>query len=87
MRSKIAKRILEQTPQEVKEKALKWAEEILKENQTVSEEQFKEYVMYGSLLYALDEHGNKVWLKRIIGNENFEVKPVSVINGKIITEE
>jgi restriction endonuclease Mrr len=87
MRSKIAKRILEQTPQEVKEKALKWAEEILKENQTVSEEQFKEYVMYGSLLYSLVEHGYKVWLKRIIGNENFEVKPVSVINGKIITEE
>jgi len=31
MRSKTAKRILEQTPQEVKDRALKWAEEILKE--------------------------------------------------------
>ncbi len=38
MRSKTAKRILEQTPQEVKERALKWAEEMLKENKTESEE-------------------------------------------------
>jgi len=86
MKSKIAKRILEKTPQEVKEKALEWAEEMLKENQTESEEQFKEYVMYGSLLYALDDHGNKVWLKRITGSGNFEFKPVNVINGKIVEE-
>ena len=86
MRSKVAKRILGDTPQEVKDRAKKWAEEILKQNQTESEEQFKEYIMYGSLLYALNEHGNKVWIKRITGDENFEVKPVSVINGKIVEE-
>jgi hypothetical protein len=47
-------------------------------------EQMKEYILFGSLLYAQNEKGEKVWLKRITGNENHEVKPVSVINGQIV---
>jgi hypothetical protein len=47
-------------------------------------EQMKEYILFGSLLYTQNEKGEKVWLKRITGNENYEVKPVSVINGQIV---
>jgi hypothetical protein len=86
MRSRTAKRILEETSQETKEKVQKWAEEVIEHNKTEFEEQFKEQLIYGSLLYALDEHGNKVWLKRLTGDEKFEVRPVSVINGKIVTD-
>jgi hypothetical protein len=71
-----------------KQIAKEWAEKTLKEAPQTSfdetAEQFKELMLFGSLLYAQNEKGEKVWLKRITGNENYEVKPVSVINGQIV---
>lgn len=68
-----------------KQQVEKWAEKTLEETPQTEElsEQMKELMLFGSLLYALNEKGEKVWLKRITGDETFEVKPVSVINGQI----
>lgn len=74
-----------------KQEAKEWAEKILKEQPQVeyneTAEQLHELMLFGSLLYAQNEKGEKVWLKRMIGDENFEVKPVSVLNGQIIIDD
>ena len=56
-------------------------------DKTELEEQFKKFLIYGSLLFAQNERGEKVWLKRIIGDEEYKVTPVSVLNGQIILKD
>ena len=74
--------------EEVKINAEEWVEKILKETVTDNlSEMLKEELIYGSLLFAQNEKGEIQWLKRMTGEENFEVKPVSVLNGQIIINE
>lgn len=64
MRTKTAKRILSETPQEVKDRAEKWAEEVLN-NVTIDSDEFLELAILGTLLYKVDENGNKTRIKRM----------------------
>lgn len=74
--------------EEVKINVEEWADKILTETVTDNlSEMLKEELNYGSLLYAQDEKGELQWLKRMTGEENFEVKPVSILNGQIIMME
>lgn len=56
-------------------------------NKTELEEQFKEFLIYGYLLFAQNEKGEQVWLKRITGDEDYIITPVSVLNGQIILKD
>jgi len=64
-----------------------WAEEELKKIEQEAKDSFLEFALLGSLLYETDEHGNKTRIKRINTETEFEVKPVSIIDGKIQLDE
>lgn len=67
MKSKTAQRILKETPQEVKDKARKWAEQILEESNTKEEfdKKFKEFLVLGSLIYKEESDGSLTWIPRL----------------------
>lgn len=56
-------------------------------SKTELEEQFKELLIYGSLLSVQNERGEQVWLKRITGEQEYKITPVSVLNGQIILDD
>lgn len=64
----------------MKSKAEKWAEEELEQE---IKDSFLEFALLGSLLYKVDEQGNKFRIKRIDSETEFEVKPVFMIDGKL----
>lgn len=67
MKSKTAKRIIEETPEEIKNKAKEWAEKVI-ENANIKRElngQFKEYLLLGSLIFKDNKDGSLTWIPRL----------------------
>ena len=67
MRSKTAQRILEETPQEVKDKSREWAEKVLEESNIKAEmdKQTKELLLLGSLMFKDNQDGSLTWIPRL----------------------
>lgn len=67
MESKTAKRVLEETPQEVKDKSREWAEKVLEDVNMKKEldDQFKEYLLLGSLMFKDNQDGSLTWIPRL----------------------
>ena len=67
MRSKTAKRILEETPEEIKNKAKEWAEKVIEDVNMKKEldGQFKEYLLLGSLIFKDNQDGSLTWIPRL----------------------
>ena len=72
MRTKTTQRILEETPQEVKDRAIKWAEDVLKEASLKQEisNSFTELITSGSLLYKVDDYEKLKTLEFFAGGAN-----------------
>ena len=67
MKSKTAQRILEETPQEVKDRAREWAEKVLEESSIKVEmyKQTEEFLLLGSLMFKDNEDGSLTWIPRL----------------------
>ena len=67
MKSKIAQRILEETPEEIKNKAKEWAEKVIEDVNMKKEldDQFKEHLLLGSLIFKDNQDGSLTWIPRL----------------------
>ena len=67
MKSKTAQRILEETPQEAKDKSREWAEKVLEESNIKAEmdKQTKELLLLGSLMFKDNQDGSLTWIPRL----------------------
>lgn len=66
--------------------ARKWAEKTLEKHKddTKISDMFLEQRILGSLLFSVDENGDKTWIPRLEKDTRYEIRPIEVVDGKIV---